>query len=464
MKLWKKIALLCSLVLVLVVGASSALLLTQAKDNILDLTYANAEQKQQALVRSFSNMLLYYHEEKDSEAASRALMKYCFTQYADSEAVLLCQGETLSSAVRIDPALYLPLNGASAPRRFTGEVSGRQLLIIGSDARLSVFAHTNGEAPPCEIYIVRDITSVYDQLHVLTLQFAVIGAVCITLGLALLALLVRRSLRPLQELQSAAAHIAEGNYTGRVAVSSRDEVGALARDFNVMAESVQQRIGELTETAERQRLFIGGVTHEFKTPLTALLLNADSLQNTWLEEEERSAALSQIEQQARWLEALVQKLLRLITVEQKPELQPVSVPELLQCVQNSTAKVLSAKGVSLLTDCRIDTLDLDADLMQSALVNLVDNAGKASSPGQSVTLIAGEEGFTVKDLGRGIPQDEIARVTEPFYMVDRSRSKKLGGLGLGLALVKEIVHAHGGCLQMESAVGAGTTVKIVLKQ
>ena len=98
MKLWKKVSLLCSLVLVLIVGACTVLLITQARDEILHLTYQNAEQKQQALVRSFNNMLQYYHEEQDSEAATRSLMKYCFTQYADSEAVLMLSGETLYSS------------------------------------------------------------------------------------------------------------------------------------------------------------------------------------------------------------------------------------------------------------------------------------------------------------------------------------------------------------------------------
>jgi signal transduction histidine kinase len=98
------------------------------------------------------------------------------------------------------------------------------------------------------------------------------------------------------------------------------------------------------------------------------------------------------------------------------------------------------------------------------LVNLVDNAAKASSAGQTVTLSASAEGFTVQDRGCGIPQDEISRITEPFYMVDRSRSKKAGGMGLGLALVKEIVAAHGGTLEIKSEVGAGTTARVLLKQ
>lgn len=413
------------------------------------------------LVRSFNNMLLYYHEEQDSEAASRSLMKHCFTQYADSEAVLMLDGETLYSSLSLDPVAYLTPDGSDTPQRYSGTVNGRQLLIVGSDARLPYAIARSYEGIGCFIYIVQDITPVYDQIRSLTLQFVVIGAMCIGLGLALIALLARRSLRPLQELQGAASHIAEGNYAERVAVSSSDEVGALAKDFNAMAASVEQRIDALTETAERQRLFIGGVTHEFKTPLTALLLNADSLQNTYLDEEERSAALSRIEHQTRWLERLVQKLLKLITLKQKPDLQSVSVPELLDRVRESTADMLAARGVSLETDCRVEHLNLDADLMQSVLVNLVDNASKASAEGQTVTLSSDASGFAAQDQGCGIPKEEIDRITGPFYMVDRPRSKKPGGVGLGLALVKEIVQSHGGRLEIESAVGEGTTVRVL---
>jgi signal transduction histidine kinase len=231
-----------------------------------------------------------------------------------------------------------------------------------------------------------------------------------------------------------------------------------------MAASVEQRIGELTETAERQRLFISGVTHEFKTPLTALLLNVDSLQNTCMREDEQAETLDRISQQSRWLEQLVQKLLKLITLNQLPALKPVSVPPLLDRVRDNTEASLSARGITLETCCTVDRLNLDADLMQSVLVNLVDNAAKASSDGQTVMLSASPEGFTVQDRGCGIPQDEINRITEPFYMVDRSRNKKTGGMGLGLALVKEIVAAHGGTLEIKSEVGAGTTARVLLKQ
>ena len=460
MNLRKKVSLLCSLVLVLAVGVCSAILIDRAGDKILNLTYANAQQKQQALVTAFTNMLTYYHDELDSSVTSRSLMKYCFSQVADAEAVLKADGETLCSSLSIDPGEYLTPVSPSQPEHCVIQADGRRFLIAGSP----VLLYRQQNSPECLVYIVQDITSVYDQIHSLIRQFAVIGAVFIGLGVSLIALLVRRSLLPLQKLQIAASHIAAGHYTERAAVSSGDEVGALAKDFNTMAESVEQRIGDLTETAERQRLFIGGVTHEFKTPLTALLLNVDSLQNTCMREDEQAETLDCISQQSRWLEQLVQKLLKLITLNQLPALKPVSVPPLLDRVRENTEASLSARGISLETACSVDRLNMDADLMQSALVNLVDNAAKASSAGQTVMLSASPEGFTVQDRGCGIPQDEINRITEPFYMVDRSRSKKAGGMGLGLALVKEIVAAHGGTLEIKSEVGAGTTARVLLKQ
>ena len=460
MKLRKKVSLLCSLVLVLAAGICSAILIDRAGDKILNLTYANAQQKQQALVTAFTNMLTYYHDELDSSATSRSLMKYCFSQVADAEAVLKADGETLCSSLSIDPGEYLTPVSPSQPEHCVIQADGRRLLIAGSPVHL----YRQQDSPECLVYLVQDITSVYDQIHSLMRQFAVIGAVFIGLGVSLIALLVRRSLLPLQKLQTAASHIAAGSYTERATVSSADEVGALAKDFNTMAASVEQRIGDLTETAERQRLFISGVTHEFKTPLTALLLNVDSLQNTCMREDEQAETLDRISQQSRWLEQLVQKLLKLITLNQLPTLKPVSVPPLLDRVRDNTEASLSARGITLETCCTVDRLNLDADLMQSVLVNLVDNAAKASSAGQTVMLSASPEGFTVQDRGCGIPQDEINRITEPFYMVDRSRSKKTGGMGLGLALVKEIVAAHGGTLEIKSEVGAGTTARVLLKQ
>ena len=104
---------------------------------------------------------------------------------------------------------------------------------------------------------------------------------------------------------------------------------------------------------------------------------------------------------------------------------------------------------------------MDMDLMRSALVNLIENSRRASNAVSVIELLAYDNLIEVKDHGSGIPQADVARVTEPFYMVDKSRSKKNGGIGLGLALVKRIVETHGITMEISSKINTGTSVKLI---
>ena len=396
----------------------------------------------------------YYLEETDSAPVEYSLVKYCFSRFADSTCVLMKGGETLYSNVAVDMSRYT-IKGYDA-EQFEEEIGGRQILITGSNVNVRNERYA--------VYVVEDITGVYESITRMVWRFALIGGVGILLGFVLIGLLVRRSMQPLAVLKTAAGRIAAGGYGERATVLSKDEVGALANDFNRMAEAVENHIGDLTETAERQRLFISGVTHEFKTPLTTVILNADTLQNAYMDEEERQTALSYIERQCKWLERMTQKLLKLITLKQDIELKPSSVPQLFERVEESMAETLRQRDTRLISECKLNTLSMDADLMQSVLINLVDNASKASAPGQAVTMRAYDDVIEVSDNGIGIQESELARITEPFYVVDKSRSKKLGGSGLGLALVKEIISAHGAELMIESSVGIGTTIRVQFKR
>lgn len=229
-----------------------------------------------------------------------------------------------------------------------------------------------------------------------------------------------------------------------------------------MATAVKSHVAELVETAERQRLFIGGVSHEFKTPLTAIMLHADLLQNACLTEEETKKSFEHIERQCKWLEQLTQKLLKLICLREQIDLKPESVESLLNRVRESTIQTLEQRGVNLVMECAAESFIMDKDLMQSALINLVDNASKASHSRQSVVLRAYGNILEIEDHGCGILEEEITHITDPFYMVDKSRSKLKGGSGLGLALVKEIVVAHRAKLEIESVPTSGTIVRIVM--
>ncbi|MEN6634734.1 MAG: ATP-binding protein, partial [Clostridiaceae bacterium] len=164
--------------------------------------------------------------------------------------------------------------------------------------------------------------------------------------------------------------------------------------------------------------------------------------------------------QGKWLELLSQKLMTLVLLQRTLDLKEERVCALIEAVRETSEDALRKQGISLVTDCDAGTLRMDFDLMRSALVNLVMNAGSASDTDQVVELRAHARMIEVIDHGKGIAEEEISRITEPFYRVDRSRSKKHGGAGLGLALVKQIVTAHGARLVIESVVSQGTTVRM----
>ena len=456
MKLWQKTSLICIAVLLVIVTACSAVLLIHSKNSILELTYSYARDKQRSLASSFREMAGYYSAEGDSLTVETSLVNYCFSRFADSSSVLMRGDETLYSGVSVNPRAFLPLPENEYSMKIAErEIDGRNVLIAGSLVAVRNTSYA--------VYVVEDISTTYNSIVSLAWTFAAVSLAGVLIGAGCIALIMHRSTRPLTSLAKTARQIAGGDYSMRADVYTKDEIGALAGDFNLMAEAVETRIAELMETAERQRLFIGGVTHEFKTPLSALLLHSRMLRRANMTDEEKDASLEHIESQCEWLERLVQTLLKLITLEREIERRPCDVDALFDTVRQNTQKSLADRGVTLITHSGGGTLNCNADLIQSLLINLVDNAAKAydaDAADKRVLLTFSNNTIQVKDFGRGIPKEAMERIFEPFYMVDKSRSKKAGGSGLGLALVKRIADAHDAELTVKSGVGKGTTVRV----
>ncbi len=458
MKLYQRITLLVSIVLTVVILAVSVSLLLFAKNTILSLSVEQVQRKQQTLRTSFSEMANYYAANSDSDAVHDSLVRYCFTRFADQTSVLMRNGEAVVSGVTVDPSAYVQQSddyGEAEPVAVT--VQGRRLLIAGSSTSVGGKSY--------DVYVVEDVSDVYDRISRMTWIFAGVSIAAIALGAVIVMLLVRRSTKPITALSETAREIADGAYEKRVKVRTKDEIGTLGEDFNRMADAVETKISELEERNERQRLFIGGVTHEFKTPMTGLILHAGLLRRANLSEDERDASLAHIETQTQWLERLTQNLLKLTTSDEEIELQSVSIPELLDAVKEGVEPKLNERGAALTVQCETDTLVLNPDLMHSLLNNLIVNAANAydaDAPEKSILLTVTGKTFSVSDRGRGIPKEAIDRIFEPFFRVDKSRSKKQGGSGLGLALVKTIADAHNASITVDSEPGKGTTVSVTL--
>ena len=459
MKLWQKASLVCGAALLTVVAACSSILLVYARNSILDLARTQTEEKQRVLSTSFAEMTNYYLLDSDPAPVRDSLVRYCFERLGDATSVLVRGDQVISTRQDFSPEEVLPEEALADGLQVLSVRNGEERLLVAANQVLA-----GGEI--YGIYTVRNVSGVYRSVRTMTAVFVLISLAGTALGALFVTLLMRRGARPIGKLAAAARRIAGGDYGFRADVSGRDETGALAADFNTMAAAVQTRIGELEATARRQELFIGGVTHEFKTPLASMLLHTQLLRSANMSAEEADRSLARIEDQCRWLEKLTQALLKLLTLRRDISLQAVSVPELLDRVRASAEPLLTSRGVTLRTSCDGSFVLADPALMRSLLMNLVDNAAKSYDPGAAepaVWLTARDGTFEVRDRGRGISPEALEHIFEPFYMADKSRSKKLGGSGLGLALVKAIADAHGAKLEVTSAPGQGTAVRVILK-
>ncbi|MGQ9697254.1 MAG: HAMP domain-containing sensor histidine kinase [Armatimonadota bacterium] len=269
--------------------------------------------------------------------------------------------------------------------------------------------------------------------------------------------------QPIVRMSSMARKMAEGDFRQQVPVTSRDEIGELAESLNAMA----QRLGEMTRA---HRAFVANVSHELRTPVASIRALVDALLAGAKDDPgEAEEFLRVLGCESERLANLVQDLLDITTLESptlRRRLEKVSVEEAVSTVVAAAAHEIETRRLSLSVDVP-SGLEVTADKRQleRALANLLDNAVKYTPPKGAVAVEAvranGAVMLSVKDTGIGIPQDEIPRIFERFYRVDKARSRAMGGTGLGLAIVKEIVDGHGGSVQVESQLGKGSKFTLV---
>lgn len=314
---------------------------------------------------------------------------------------------------------------------------------------------------------VFDVTQLYAQRTAQLHRFWRLCAVMLCAAAVLTLCFTTIVLRPLKRLSAAAASIAAGQYGQRTQVHTQDEVGRLSQDFDAMAASVEQAMESLEDEVRRRDDFVAAFTHEIKTPMTAMLGYADLLRSRDIGQSAREKAADYVYHETKRLEALSLKLLELMRLgHEATALESTPLPGVFADVRHA-CNGLEKANVSFV-DAHGITVMADRPLLADLLYNLVVNAVRASRPGGPVQV-----GFEVqnsavvlfvRDEGRGIPPHELGRITEPFYMVDKSRARAQNGSGLGLALCQRIAAAHGGTLEFESEVGKGTTVRLALQK
>jgi signal transduction histidine kinase len=296
-----------------------------------------------------------------------------------------------------------------------------------------------------------------------------LGVVGITAIALFVSVWLSRSLtRPLEKLRISAIEISRGNLAHRVPFERDDEIGEVAKAFNQMADQVKSML-------EEQRAFASNASHELRTPLTTIQLRTDALRHEPdLDEEIRARYIIEIDEETKRLSSLVEDLILLSRFDAGRAPLGNERIDLLRFVTNlqrTMTEQAARKNIDVILNIASnDSLFVDANLNHLTVVfrNLLDNALKYTPANGrviwSVACVEGAAAITIEDNGQGIAAEHLPQIFTRFYRVDKSRSRHVTGTGLGLSLVKAIIEAYGGTIEVSSpGEGQGTVVTVRLK-
>lgn len=304
-------------------------------------------------------------------------------------------------------------------------------------------------------------------------MFAAVSLVMSVLLCLILYVFMRQMLKPLGRLNEGVARIAAGEYGKTNACRNqsfwtRDEISELSENVNKMSETIQLQIETLKDENHKKQQLMDNMAHELKTPLTSIYGYAQYLRYAKATEEERCEGLMYIMEESGRLARMSETMLTMRLYEKEErKLEKVSLQVVAARLQKILAGKLQEKNLTIKMEFEEETVFAEETLLISLFRNLLENAIRASNAGDEIVFRSfcenDKQVFEVIDYGIGMEEEELERITEAFYRVDKARSRKDGGVGLGLSIVDLIVKRLGGAMTFTSAPGKGTKATVILQ-
>lgn len=298
-------------------------------------------------------------------------------------------------------------------------------------------------------------------------ELNLILTVALAAGLYVLSLFITK---PIKDLIDSTKVIADGNFSERSKVNSNDEIGILSKNFNIMTDVIQNKVETLEKNSEEKQRFIDNLSHELRTPLTSIIGYADLLRSTKYDEVIFIKGLNHIFNDGKRLEKISTKLMALTQLRgHNIKMKEENIKPILMDVKEVFKFKLEEKNVRLIISGQDIRLKVEKDLIGILINNVIDNALKASGIGSNIYINLNKDDndnavISVIDQGIGMSEDNLKKVMEPFYMVDKSRTRANNGAGLGLSICKEIAEIHNAELKIQSQLNKGTCISIVFYQ
>lgn len=307
----------------------------------------------------------------------------------------------------------------------------------------------------------RNINSIYEIRNDL-INLSVILILTILVIVAVIAYIISKTLtKPLRKMQSEMEKLSKGNFDISLK-EGKSEFGSLAKSFNKMSEELKNRDEELIDLVNSKQEFIDNLSHEINTPLTTILGYTELLERAECTEEQKTRFLLNIKKETLRIKNIHKNLLLLSYKKNADlEMKSTSSNEIFNNVKDATKIKVAEHRIHFTINNRVKEFYGDPTLIVMCISNLVSNAVNASQYGTNIIVDSYEDSKNVYvkviDEGQGISKENIEKIIEPFYRIDKARSRKNGGAGLGLAICTSIMKMHGGNMKIESEIGVGST-------
>lgn len=461
MKLFWKIFLSIISIVTIIFSMFGGLLLKMSFDNALDGEISQGQNENQMFLYAFETsieMLPDKSDKKDSdieeivEAIKKSIgQNQFYVRIYDKSGEIVYQDNSMENHITIK-------NIKEGSSSYTiSEENKKHYLEIMSKMEDSEDIYY--------IDLVRNIQHVYDDSEKMLSQYQWVLLVMLIATGFLSYILSRKISKPITGLSDIVCKMAMGDYTIRADIKTTGEVGTLVDNFNIMAKKLEENILELEDAARKQEDFTVSFAHELKTPLTSIVGYSDMIRSMNLDEKEIKEYSNYIFMQGKRLEKLSYSLMDLISLDkQEISFIKINVNKMFQGIQKSILPVLSEKRVKLVMEIEEGYIQGNENLLYSLFLNLMDNARKAINENGIIAIkgknVSGGYNIFVQDNGCGMKREEIKKITEAFYMIDKSRARKEGGAGIGMSLCKKIIKIHSAQWSIKSKPGKGTIISV----
>ncbi len=303
----------------------------------------------------------------------------------------------------------------------------------------------------------KNVESLDSEFEALMLTYA-FTATGVSLILAVCLYFILKKLSgPLEKLRKTTEIIEAGDFSVTAEEKGSDEFTLLARSFNAMLAKINDQMAVLEREAERKQMLVDNMAHELRTPLTSIHGYAEYIEKANTTEERRLISAKYIMSESERLQKISDILLDGAFIrENEIELADTDLGAVLSDACEKLQMRAEHAQVEIICDTAPVTVKGNETLLSMLFYNLTENAIKACSSGGRVKISCSDGQAIIEDNGKGMTEEQLLHITEPFYRTDKSRSRAEGGAGLGLALCKQIVRTHGARMRFESEIGKGT--------